>query len=89
MAPPTTESDIVKALESRVADLEGRVRKLEQAGGSAPAVTNPCPFCGGMLKLTSEGDHPTFGVAGLKVRTFTCEGCGKTVKRDFDPRKAK
>ena len=60
-------------------------------GGPAPAarraVTNPCPFCGGQMKLTNEVDHPQFGAFGHKLRTYECENCHKVTTRKHDPRK--
>ena len=100
MALPASDDDILQLLEisptlkglldlpARVAALEAKVRKLE--GGSAPkarAVTNPCPFCQGQLKLTGEVDDLFFGAFGVKERTYECETCHKVTTRKYDPSK--
>lgn len=86
MGPPASETDIVKSLVDRIEALEARVALLEGGAKVAPDA-DPCPTCGGRLKLTDEVDHPTFGMMGVKVRTFACETCGRAVTRDWKPPK--
>ena len=80
------DADIINLIKT-VSDLERRVAVLE-AKSEAPkwqVSADACPKCAGLMKLTDEKPHPTFGLVGLKVRTFACVDCGKAVERDYDP----
>jgi hypothetical protein len=88
-------SDIIKLLEQvpgwkavvglpkRLAELEARVKALEEAKGAAKPNPRDCPICGARMTVVSETDHPTLGPVGVKVHAMRCDGCGNTASRNY------
>lgn len=90
-------SDIIKLLEQvpgwkavaglpkRIAEIEARVKSLEDSKGSAKPHPKDCPICGARMSVTSEHNHPVFGPVGILIHKMKCDGCGNTAERDFSP----
>lgn len=95
---PISASDIIAALKQvkewsalaglpkRVAELEARVKALEENRGAhvGPSPTD-CPKCGARMRVKREDPHPTFDFAGLKVHVLKCDGCGNMATRNYKP----
>lgn len=75
----------LKALPQQIADLQTRVAALEKQIVERPAAER-CPMCEtGILKTLKVTPHPVMGDVGLQERHLTCESCGHTEKRMYDP----
>jgi hypothetical protein len=92
-------SDIIKLLEQvpgwkavaglpkRLAELEARVKALEESKGAATPHPKDCPMCGARMSVLSEQPHPQFGPVGILIHKMKCDGCGNTALRDYSPGK--
>jgi len=75
------------ALPKRLAELEARVKALEQGATTAKSDALDCPRCGARLTFVSESPHHIFGDMGLKVRHLRCDGCGYEATREWSQAK--
>ena len=65
-------NDLLK-LPAKVAELEKRIEKLENATTSFDV----CPRCKKpTFELISSKPHPIFGEVGANIRTYKCSNCG-------------
>lgn len=90
-------SDIIKLLEQvpgwkavvglpkRLAELESRVKSLEEAKGDAKPNPRDCPGCGARMQVVGERRHGALGPVGGKIHDMQCDGCGMRVSRDYLP----
>lgn len=95
---PVSVSDILKILDKiplwkslaglpkRVADLESRLKTLEEGRGAASGPgADQCPTCRAVMTCVAETDDPIFGRFGVKKHVFRCDGCGAERTRRWDP----
>jgi hypothetical protein len=88
-------SDIIKLLEQvpgwkavaglpkRLAELEARVKVLEEVKGAAKPNPRDCPMCGARMSVIAERKHPQLGPVGVLVHDMKCDGCGNTTERQY------
>ncbi|UGY03280.1 hypothetical protein [Bradyrhizobium quebecense] len=83
-----TLADVKIALSDARETIHEKDKKIKELEEKISALTSgeSCPLCNeGRMKITSSRPHQYFAFAGVQERTLTCEKCGHSEQRQFDP----